>query len=47
MKTKKYDKKLVLNKKNLARLENAEMKMAKAGLDPWVDNQSTPVQQCQ
>jgi hypothetical protein len=38
MKTKKIDKKLVLNKKTLARLENGEMKAAKAGLNPWVDN---------
>jgi hypothetical protein len=42
MKTKKLNKKLVLNKKNLARLENAEMKAAQAGLNPWVDNQTTP-----
>ena len=46
MKTKKINKKLVLNKKTLARLENVEMKMAKAGGTPWVDNQTTPVQQC-
>jgi hypothetical protein len=46
MKTKKFDKKLTLNKKTLIRLENAEMKKAKAGLDPWVDYQTTPVQQC-
>ncbi|MFC2141265.1 class I lanthipeptide [Acidobacteriota bacterium] len=43
MKTKKYDKKLTLNKKILARLENAEMKVSKAGGTPWVDNPTTPV----
>jgi hypothetical protein len=42
MKTKKFDKKLVLNKKTLARLENAEMKAAKAGGYPWVDKDTTP-----
>jgi hypothetical protein len=46
MKTKKIDKKLVLNKKILVLLENAEMKVAKAGSNPWLDNQTTPVQQC-
>jgi len=46
MKTKKFDKKLVLNKKTLALLEKGEMKVAKAGGTPWVDNQTTPVQQC-
>jgi hypothetical protein len=46
MKTKKFDKKLVLNKKTLARLGNGEMKVAKAGANPWVDYQTTPVQQC-
>ena len=38
MKTKKFDKKLTLNKKTLARLENVEMKVAKAGINPLIDN---------
>ena len=46
MKSKNLGKKLVLNKKILARLENAEMKVAKTGGTPWVDYQTTPVQQC-
>jgi hypothetical protein len=44
MKSKKFDKKLTLNKKTLARLENSEMKAAQAGLDPWVDKRTTPEQ---
>ena len=40
MKTKKFDKKLTLNKKTLALLENTEMKVAKAGGNPWIDNQT-------
>jgi hypothetical protein len=43
MKTKKFDKKLILNKKTLTRLENVEMKVAKAGGNPWVENPTTPV----
>ena len=42
MKLKKFDKKLVLNKKTLARLGNSEMKVAKAGGNPWVEKQTTP-----
>jgi hypothetical protein len=42
MKTKKFDKKLVLNKETLTHLENTEMKVVKAGGFPWVDNQTTP-----
>ena len=44
MKTKKFDKKLALNKKTLARLGNGEMKVAKAGGNPWIDNQTDPAQ---
>jgi len=44
MKTKKFDKKLTLNKKTLAHLENGEMKVAKAGGNPWVDNITDPGQ---
>jgi hypothetical protein len=47
MKTKKIDKKLTLNKKNLARLENAESKAVRAGSNPWLENPTTPVQLCQ
>jgi hypothetical protein len=46
MKSKKIDKKLTLSKEILAHLENTEMKVSKAGGTPWVDNQTTPVQQC-
>jgi hypothetical protein len=35
-----------LNKKTLARLENTEMKVSKAGINPWIDNQTTPAQNC-
>jgi hypothetical protein len=44
METKELNKKLVLNKKTLARLENVEMKTAKAGGNPWVDNKTDPGQ---
>ena len=44
MKTKKNSKKLVLNKKTLTHLENGEMVVVKAGGNPWVDGQTTPVQ---
>jgi hypothetical protein len=42
MKPKRFDKKLVLNKEILARLGNGEMKVARAGINPWIDNQTTP-----
>jgi hypothetical protein len=47
METKELNKKLVLNKKILAHLENAEMKVSKAGGNPWLENPTTPVQLCQ
>lgn len=37
MKDKKYIKKLVLNKRTLACLENGEMSVIKAGGSPWLD----------
>jgi hypothetical protein len=37
MKAKKLVKKLVLNKKTVARLGNGEMNVVKAGGFPWVD----------
>lgn len=43
MKAKKFDKKLVLNKKNLACLVDGEMKAAKAGGNPWLEGQTTPL----
>ena len=46
MKTKKFDKKLTLNRKTLARLQSVEMKLAKAGGNPWVEDQTTPAQHC-
>lgn len=43
MKTKKIEKKLVLNKKNLVRLVDSKMKTVKAGGNPWVENPTTPI----
>lgn len=37
MKDKKYVKKLVLNKRTLAYLENGEMNRVIAGGSPWID----------
>lgn len=37
MKTKKLNKKLVLDKETLTCLENDEMSVVKAGGSPWVD----------
>jgi len=44
MKTKKTDKKLALDKKTLARLGNGEIAVVKAGGNPWLEDQTTPVQ---
>jgi hypothetical protein len=46
MKTKKLEKKLVLNKETLARLDNGAMNVPKAGGNPWLENQTEPISQC-
>lgn len=40
MKTKKLDKTLVLKKETVARLENGELNVVKAGGTPWVDEKT-------
>ncbi|NIM16702.1 MAG: hypothetical protein GTO45_32330 [Candidatus Aminicenantes bacterium] len=45
MKDKKYVKKLVLNKKTVACLENGELNVVKVGGNPWIDG-SRIVEQC-
>ena len=46
MKSEKLEKKLVLNKETLSCLDNGAMNVVKAGINPWIDNQTVPITIC-